>query len=160
MRTHFVSLGYKQLEITLTACPISWSTHTYMYTHIPRGILISTCEIVIASSLWGKGLWESLVETLVHQFWQCEVLFLKLLLSIYWFVFHFYLPFFSVFCLWPILSSSFTLALWLVILTEMERAGSGELTRAVKTEEVREEERKSKGRKQEQEVYRWSNKRM
>lgn len=32
MRIHFVSLGYKQLEITLTACSISRSTQAHMHT--------------------------------------------------------------------------------------------------------------------------------
>lgn len=61
-----MSLGYKQLEITLTACSISCSTHTRTHTHTARGILISTCEIVIACSLRGKGLWESLAQTPVY----------------------------------------------------------------------------------------------
>lgn len=47
-------------------------TQKCIHTHIPRGILISTCEIVIACSVRGKGLWESLVQTLVYQFCQSE----------------------------------------------------------------------------------------
>lgn len=50
---HFVSLGYKQLEITFD----STHTHTCTNTHVPQGILISTCETVIASLVRSKGLW-------------------------------------------------------------------------------------------------------
>lgn len=111
-RIHFVSLGYKQLEITLTACSISWSTHTHTHTHTAGDFNFNlwncNCLFCKRQRIVGKLSMNSCVSLLF--------LFFKpfFFLSIYWFFVFFFrllpLYLFSAFLCFCVLVHSWSFA--------------------------------------------------